>query len=129
MAFALVGGLATAAHVGLALFANTRLDAGPLAANLVGYVGAVLVSYAGNARLTFRRRVFDRAQFLRFSTVSLAGLGLGQALTYVATDAMGLPFQVALVAVVVIVPAFTFVASRLWAFAVAAESRSAPRDT
>jgi putative flippase GtrA len=129
VAFALVGGLATAAHVGLALLANTRLDAPPMIANLVGYVGAVLVSYAGNARITFRRRVFDRAQFLRFSTVSLAGLGLGQAMTYIATEAMGLPFQFALAAVVVIVPAFTFAASRLWAFAVATESKPAPRDT
>ena len=129
MVFALVGALATAAHVGLALLANTRLGGQPMVANLVGYVGAVLVSYAGNARLTFGRRIADRAQFLRFSVVSLAGLGLGQAITYIATDAMGLPFQVALAAVVLIVPVFTFVASRLWAFAVAAESRSTPQDT
>jgi len=121
LTFAVVGGLATATHFVLALVANAQGGLEPLVANVVGYLGAVFVSYVGNARLTFRRRVFDQAQFLRFILVSLAGLLLGQAITYLATHGLGIPFHLALIGVVTIVPVFTFISSRLWAFAAAAD--------
>jgi putative flippase GtrA len=117
MVFACIGVLATATHFILALAANTQVGAPPMVANVIGYLGSVLISYVGNARLTFQRGVFDRAQFLRFAAVSLAGLLLGQGITYVATHLLKLPFQLALIPVVTVVPAFTFIASRLWAFA------------
>ncbi|MBU1377243.1 MAG: GtrA family protein [Alphaproteobacteria bacterium] len=125
LVFAVVGGLATVTHFVLALLANTQFGAPPLVANVVGYVGAVMISYVGNARFTFQRRVLDRAQFVRFGVVSLAGLALGQAITYLATQALHLPFQLTLMVVVASVPVFTFVTSRLWAFATTGEAESA----
>lgn len=126
MVFACIGVVATATHFTLALAANTQAGLGPLAANVVGYLGSVLVSYVGNARLTFQRGVFDRAQFTRFAIVSLAGLALGQGITYLATQAFKLPFQIALIPVITVVPAFTFIASRLWAFAAVHDAQRAP---
>lgn len=126
MVFACIGVLATATHFTLALAANTQAGLAPMAANVVGYLGSVLVSYVGNARLTFQRGVFDRAQFMRFAVVSLAGLALGQGVTYVATRVFELPFQLALIPVITVVPAFTFIASRLWAFAAVHDAGRSP---
>lgn len=113
--FAVVGALATATHVTMALGANTLLKLSPLAANLVGYVCAVLVSYFGNARWSFEK-TRDWGQFARFIVMSLAGLALNQAITWVATGPLGLPFWLALGVVVVVVPAVSFVVARIWVF-------------
>ncbi len=116
-AFAAVGVAATATHAAVALVAHGALGAGDFLANFLGYVGAVGVSYVGNARITFLRPVRHRGQMLRFAVVSLAGLALGQAIIWATTRKLGLPFPVALVPVVILVPVFSFGASRLWAFA------------
>jgi putative flippase GtrA len=48
--------------------------------------------------------------------VSLAGLALGQGLTWVLTGPLGWPFAMALAVVVLAVAALSFTLSRLWAF-------------
>lgn len=114
--FAVVGGVATLVHVALALAVREGLGLSPLSANLAGYCAAVGVSYLGNARLTFRRPTRNRAQFGRFLAVSLAALALNQTLVYLLVEKAGWPFWLALGPVVVIVPALSFVLSKLWAF-------------
>lgn len=117
--FVVVGGLATAVHVAAALAARTWLHASPLAANFTGYVCAVLVSYLGNSRWSFEQ-AHAWPQFARFLVMSLSGLALNQALTWLTTSVLGLPFGVALALTVVAVPAFSFVLARLWVFRPAA---------
>jgi putative flippase GtrA len=114
--FVVVGGAATLTHVTAALLARELAGLSPLGANLVGYGCAVGVSYLGNARLTFGRRALHGPQFLRFLVVSLAGLGVTQALTWLLTQRLGWPFWAALGVVGVATPAFTFTLSRVWAF-------------
>jgi putative flippase GtrA len=114
--FAVVGLLATATHLVTALVAREGLSASPMTANFAGYVAAVGVSYLGNARWTFGRPALHGVQFVRFLVVSLAGLGLNQAITWLVAVRLGLPFWVALGAVVTVVPVFSFLISRLWAF-------------
>lgn len=114
--FAVVGALATATHLITALAARKGLAASPMAANFAGYAAALGVSYLGNARWTFAQPALHGAQFVRFLAVSLAGLGLNQAITWLLAVRLGLPFWVALGAVVTVVPVFSFVVSRLWAF-------------
>jgi putative flippase GtrA len=114
--FGLVGLASTATHVGGALAARIGLDLTPLAANFAGYLCAVGVSYLGNAWLTFRRPAARAGQALRFFIVSLAGLALGQGLTWALTGPLGWPFAVALAVVVLAVAALSFTLSRLWAF-------------
>jgi putative flippase GtrA len=115
--FVAVGLAATATQAAVAFVAHETFGADPYVANFVGYAFAVVVSYVGHARITFLRPVRHRGQMLRFALVSLAGLALTQAITFVVLRAFGLPFRAALVAVAVLVPAFTFVASRAWTFA------------
>ena len=114
--FAVVGLLATATHVTVALIARSLFRLTPMEANFAGYLAAVSVSYLGNARLTFRRRARDGGQMLRFAVVSLCGLALTQGLTWLLVTRAGWPFGVGLAVVAVAVPAFSFVLSRVWAF-------------
>ncbi|MDZ4371057.1 MAG: GtrA family protein [Phenylobacterium sp.] len=114
--FILVGGAATLTHVGAALAAREGLNLTPLQANLAGYAAAVGVSYLGNARLTFRRRALHGGQFARFILVSLAGLALTQALTWLLVLQLGWPFWAGLAVVACAVPAMSFGLSRVWAF-------------
>ncbi len=114
--FILVGVAATLVHVAVALLARETLGLAPLNANLAGYVAAVGVSYLANARLTFRRPSRNLAQFGRFLAVSLLALGLNQALIYLLAERAGWPFWMALIPVVLAVPALSFALSKLWAF-------------
>lgn len=116
LSFAGVGAVATATHVASALVAHHGLHASPMVSNLIGFAAAVAVSYFGNARLTFRRGAGDLNQALRFVVVSLTGLALNQALTWLLAERLGLPFWVALTAVVAGVAATSFVLSKLWVF-------------
>ena len=114
--FAIVGTAATLTHVVAALAARELAGLSPLQANFVGYLAAVGVSYLGNARFTFRRAVLQGPQFARFVVVSLAGLALTQALTWLLVEELGWPFWAGLAVVAVAVPALSFLLQRLWAF-------------
>ncbi len=114
--FALVGVAATVTHLAVALGGREAAGLSPLAANLAGYLAAVGISYLGNARLTFRRRAWQGGQFARFLTVSLLGLGLTQALTWLLVMRLSWPFWAGLAVVAAAVPAMSFGLSRLWAF-------------
>ena len=115
-AFVIIGLLATGTHASAALGAEALLSLEPLYANLVGYCTAVGVSYFGHAWLTFRTPALQRAQFLRLVAVSLSGLLLNQLIVYVATHVAGWPLWAALIPATLLVPVFTFVVSKLWAF-------------
>ena len=123
--FVVVGVVATACNYVAALAAQHFLGLGPLASGLVGYAAAVGVSYFGNALLTFRRPALHGPQFLRFMAISLAGLALNLALVFVGVRLLGWPLWRALVPVVVIVPAATFVMSKFWAFRAPTGERAA----
>jgi putative flippase GtrA len=114
--FGAVGAAATATHVVVALALHQYGGMSPLSANVGGYTAAVLISYFGNSVLTFRKPAANGRQFGRFVVVSLAALALNQLLVFLLTETLRLPFAIALVPVVVIVPIFTFVLSKLWAF-------------
>jgi putative flippase GtrA len=114
--FALVGVAATACHVGVTLLANRFLGLGPMAASLVGYATSVSVSYLGNSVFTFRRPALHGPQAARFAVISLGGLGVNQTIVFVCTHLLGWPLKLALIPVVLIVPASTFVMSKFWAF-------------
>ena len=117
MTFGVIGVVATATHATIALTAHRALGLNPLLANLVGYCCAFSVSYFGNARLTFSRRALHGPQFLRFMAVSLLGLGLGQALTFIGVDILRLTFAIVLLPVVTLVPLLNFILSKVYAFA------------
>ena len=114
--FALVGVAATACQVAVSLAAQRWLALGAIVASLVGYAAAVGVSYLGNSLFTFRRPALHGPQFARFATISLTGLAINLATVWVCTHALGWPLWLAMIPVVLVVPATTFVMSKFWAF-------------
>ncbi|MGH6956209.1 MAG: GtrA family protein [Caulobacteraceae bacterium] len=117
--FVVVGLAATACHYVTALAAHRFLGLEPMSATLCGYLASVGVSYLGNSRFTFRRPALHGPQFARFVSVSLAGLAVNEGVIFAASRIFGLPMREALIPVVIVVPAFTFVLSKFWAFRVA----------
>ena len=115
--FAVVGVAATALNYGAAMGAQQLLRLGPLSAGMAGYAAAVGVSYFGNSLLTFRRPAIHGPQFARFAAISLVGLAINLGLVFFGSHVMGWPLWQALIPVVLIVPAATFVMSKFWAFA------------
>jgi len=114
--FGLVGVAATAVQVGVSLAAHQLLGLGAWPATLVGYAAAVGISYLGNSLFTFRKRALHGPQFARFAVISSAGLAVNLGVVFVATRAFGLPYALAQIPVVMIVPASTFLMSKFWAF-------------
>jgi putative flippase GtrA len=123
--FVVVGVAATCCQVAVALAAQRWLGLGPVLASFVGYAGSVGVSYLGNSRLTFRRPALHGPQFVRFATISLTGLAINLATVYLCTRALGAPLWLAMVPVVMVVPASTFLMSKFWAFRVPAAEPAA----
>jgi putative flippase GtrA len=114
--FAVVGFLSTAINYVAALAAQHLLGLAALPAGLAGYAAAVSVSYFGNSLITFRRPAMHGAQFARFAVISLIGLAINLGLVFVGVHAFGWPLWKALIPVVLIVPASTFVMAKFWAF-------------
>jgi len=115
--FAVVGIAATAVNYIAALAAQHLLGLAPLPSGVAGYIASVGLSYFGNSLLTFRRPAIHGAQFARFAAISLVGLAINLGLVFFGAHVMGWPLWEALIPVVLIVPAATFVLSKFWAFA------------
>lgn len=92
------------------------MDYSPLEANIAGYTSAVLISYIGNAAVTFNGQIFRGRQFMKFISVSLAGLLVGQGATYLGIHTLELPYTFTLIVVTTLVAIFSFFFSRLWTF-------------
>ena len=114
--FLAVGIAATLTHLCVGLALHYALDPGlsALAANFVAFCVAYLVSYFGNATLAFPDTRIGPASFFRFLAVSLASLGLNQALVFVLVDLAGRPYWLALAVVLITVPPVTFLAMKYW---------------
>ncbi|MFC3068045.1 GtrA family protein [Phenylobacterium soli] len=115
--FLVVGLAATAVHAAASLAARELGHLAPTAATTVGYLCSVGISYLGNARFTFGRPALDGAQFVRFLVVSLIGFAANLGVTHLFAEVLKWPFVAALGVVVVVIPALSFTASKLWAFA------------
>lgn len=115
--FLVVGLAATAVHALVSLAARDLGHASPVAATACGYLASVGISYLGNARFTFGRPALHGAQFVRFLVVSLSGFAANLAITWLLSNRLGWPFPATLAVIVVVIPALTFSASKLWAFA------------
>ena len=113
--FALVGGLVALAYVAgyLLLLA---LSVPQMLANGAAFLAAVALQYVGQAGFTFRRKLADRAQVLRF--IVMIGLGLMTAalITGWLAAPLGLPDWAAALAVALILPVQNYIFMTLWVF-------------
>jgi putative flippase GtrA len=121
--FGAVGLAATATHAvmftGLIEFAGLA----PLVANFAAFGTAVLVSFFGHFHWTFRSQTGahgwqqQRAAFMRFAQVALAGLALNSLAVLLVVNLLALPYPYALILMVTVVPLVVFAMSKFWVFA------------
>jgi putative flippase GtrA len=115
MRFGLVGIGATLTYLVISLAAQW-LWGRPLLSSSLGYVASVGVSYFGHAGFTFRTARPHLTTGPRFLGMSLAIFGLTNLIVLVVTGPLGQPFIIAAATVVLAIPLFTWVLSRLWVF-------------
>lgn len=121
--FAGVGVVATLTHVLVALAASSVLELAPLAANLAGYSVAVMVSFWGHLRVTFKVHDPHVQHLLKFILLATMSLAISSLVTSICTST-GHGIGVAMAAVAVIVPGASFLAARLWVFVPVTEKSS-----
>jgi putative flippase GtrA len=109
-----VGALATAVHVGVASALIVSAGRAAPTANGVAFCVATLVSYALNARLTFRRPLTPTS-LARYLAVALGGLGLSMLLSGLAAAA-GWHYLAGIGLVVITVPPLTYAAHSRWTY-------------
>jgi putative flippase GtrA len=115
--FAGVGAVATAVHVTLFAALMELLQISALLANLAAFGAAMLLSFAGHCRWTFRLREHHWPALRRFTVVAVLGLGLNSAIAYGIADRLGWHYACAVTLMVTVTPVTLFLLSRRWAFA------------
>ncbi|HEY5597265.1 MAG TPA: GtrA family protein [Kiloniellales bacterium] len=114
--FLAVGGGATAVHVAAALAFNGLAGVTPLWANVLAFLVASGVSYLGNWFWTFDAASRHGLAAPRFLALSLTCFAVNQAIVYAVVEWLGRPLWLAMIPVVLVVPAFGFWLSRSWVF-------------
>lgn len=89
----------------------------PLGANVFAFLIAFWVSYFGHSRLTFNHAKHDVGYAVpRFFLVAVLSFLLNEGFYFLLLHFTSLPYLWALFLVLAIVPVFTFILSRFWAF-------------
>ncbi len=117
--FIAVGSAAALTHLTVVAIVVELFGLNPLAANVIGFGVAFLVSFSGHARWTFPLSLERYAAArTRFFAVACTGFVLNQAAYAEALHLFGSRYYLpALAAVLVGVAVATFLLSKLWAFA------------
>ena len=90
----------------------------PLAANVLGWLVAFIVSFAGHHRLTFRGHgAAPGPAAVRFFAISAGGFAVNEAAYALLLAWSDLRYDVVLAGVLLAVAALTYLLSRHWAFA------------
>ncbi len=132
--FASVGLGATLVHLLAAFVANRVFGLSPFLANAIGFGTAFALSYFGHFYWTFGHRKGHARHLPRFLIVAGCGYLTSNVIVWIVTTRGGLAFEYALAAILVIVPATTWIISRLWAFQAGqdtvdeADAANKPRD-
>ncbi len=112
--FGVSGVVATGVHVAIATTLINGFSTTQVTANGVAFVCANVCSYLLNALWSFSAKP-GGANFLRFYCVSLFGLALTLAISWLA-QTLGLSYWTGLACILAIVPPITFVLHRFWTF-------------
>jgi putative flippase GtrA len=124
-AFGIVGVAAFAVHLAVVSLLVPQ-GLAPLAANVVAFATAFVVSFVGHARWSFPASGRAAAPALvRFAAVAIGAFALNEAAYAALLACTPLDYRVALVIVLAGVAGFTFVTGRHWAFANGSSSAAA----
>ena len=114
--FGVVGLTAAFVHFGVVvlLVQNVRLT--PLNANIFGFMVASQVSYWGHRIWTFEARdTLHSIALPRILLVQMFNFAANQTLFYIFLT-LHLPYTIALIVVLTVLPIFTFLSNKFWVF-------------
>lgn len=115
--FIAVGCGAAAVHWGVVVWLVSHWGWRPLLANVLGWLVAFMVSFAGHHRLTFKGHgAALGSAAARFFMVSAGGFGVNEATYAMLLGWTGQRYDLLLAVVLVAVAAVTYLLSRHWAF-------------
>jgi putative flippase GtrA len=116
--FATVGVGATGIHVASALLFNSFAKFSALQSNFLAFFVASLFTYCGNYFWTFEKTGAISSTLTRFVFLSLSCFAVNQSIVYFVTSVLQLPLGIAMIPVVVVIPAISFWASKTKVFVV-----------
>lgn len=115
--FIAVGCAAAATHWLVVVAVVSAGGLAPLAANVVGWLVAFCVSFAGHFQLTFRHHKTPVARAARrFFAVSALGFAVNELAYAWLLRATNLPYDILLALILIAIAGMTFILGRLWAF-------------
>lgn len=114
--FLTVGCTAAAVHFGVVVLLVQLFNYAPLIANVGGFVVSFQASYWGHRLWTFHASdVLHRDAYPRLVMVQVFNFSMNEYLFYFFMS-QHLPYQLALLIVLSILPAFTFIMNKYWVF-------------
>lgn len=114
--FGVVGLSAAMIHFGVVVFLVQTWSLPPLVANIVGFAVSFPVSYCGHRLWTFNdTSSLHRLAVPKLLLVQVLNFAANETLYYILLS-LNLPYPLALLIVLVILPIFTFIASKAWVF-------------
>lgn len=115
--FALVGISAMLLHLVLVWLLVSITHWQPLQANVIGFLGAVNISYLGHSLLTFDRVPLSLGSFIKFFSVACLSFIINQVAYSYGLSWFGNAFYLpVLAAVLILVAVLTFLFSKFWVF-------------
>ncbi|TAK73602.1 MAG: GtrA family protein [Gammaproteobacteria bacterium] len=114
--FGIVGATAAVLHMSVVVLLVQTQGLAPLVANIAGFIVAFQLSYWGHRLWTFSdTHVLHRTALPRLLIVQLINFAANEALFYFFLM-LHLPYLIALLLVLMILPIFTFFSSKKWVF-------------
>ncbi|MGB3835412.1 GtrA family protein [Castellaniella sp.] len=115
--FVIVGCAAAATHWVIAVACVAWAGLAPLIANVIGWLVAFGVSFAGHYRLTFRHQHAPLARAaVRFFMVSALGFAINEISYAILLQATRIRYDILLALVLIGIAGMTFILGRYWAF-------------
>jgi putative flippase GtrA len=115
--FIAVGCAAAATHWSVVVLTVTGHGMAPLTANIIGWIIAFCVSFAGHYFLTFRRQQAPLARAAgRFFAVSALGFAINEAAYAWLLHATAMRYDILLALILIGIAGMTFMLGRYWAF-------------
>ena len=120
--YIIVGGAGTAIHLAILTLSVELFAIDAVIGSVIGFVGALLVSYLLNHYWTFQSRRSHLSSLSRYVTVSLLGLALNTGMMYVLINIFKLWYFAAQLCVILVVPAVNFLLNSNWTFSSKSDS-------
>lgn len=113
--FGLIGVLSSLIYAVIVIIAVKGFGLEEVVASIIGYAAAIPVNFIGQKYYTFRSERPARQELLQYILVQAFNLGMAALIAY-AVDRAGLNVYLGIVAVIMVIPAITYLLLKLAVF-------------